>query len=170
MKKQLKYATFSFRLLSTCLDCLFISYIVLFINSFIIKGIFKLFIGNSFNQQLMNYYVNSVTLQKITTTGDLLGKETPNAVLLFMVSSIFVDMLCVISYFVIFWHFFSTTPAKFFTGIKVVNVNLERPTIFQCFKRISGCFLAPIGIWLIFFNNKRQAIHDKIANTLVIRK
>ena len=75
------------------------------------------------------------------------------------------------AYFIGFWIYISATPGKFIMSTKIVDATtLETPSNYQFVKRFLGYSLFFIGIWSIVFIKQRQALHDKIAGTLVIKR
>lgn len=64
------------------------------------------------------------------------------------------------------------SPGKMALRIKVVNANLQRLTFAEAFNRNMAKFVTVlifgIGFIMVGFTPKKQALHDKIANTLVI--
>ena len=69
---------------------------------------------------------------------------------------------------------FKGTPGKIAVGIEVVDYNGERISFTTALKRnltkffLSGFFY--VGYLIIIFSEERQALHDKLAKTYVIRK
>ena len=54
--------------------------------------------------------------------------------------------------------------------MKIVDADtMERPSLRSLIKRFLGYITAIIGIWSIVFSKRSMAIHDKIANTIVIK-
>jgi uncharacterized RDD family membrane protein YckC len=73
-------------------------------------------------------------------------------------------------YFISFWKYISATPGKLLMGTRIVDaVTLEKPTTVQLFKRFLGYLTSIVGIWSILFTERRQALHDKMASTVVIK-
>ena len=84
---------------------------------------------------------------------------------LFIINSFFMGL-----YFIAFWRKFGTTPGKLLMRMKIVDADdHSRPSLYNCIKRFLGYITALIGIWSIIFTKKRRALHDKIANTVVIK-
>ena len=74
------------------------------------------------------------------------------------------------TYFVNFWKYLGATPGKLVMGMKIVDATtLERPTTYQLIKRFCGYLTALFGIWSILFTAHRQALHDKMSSTIVIK-
>ena len=86
--------------------------------------------------------------------------------ILFAINSIFLG-----AYFIILWYKFGTTPGKILMRMKIVDADdyTKKPSLKNCIKRFLGYITAIIGIFFIIFTEKKTAIHDKIANTIVIK-
>lgn len=65
------------------------------------------------------------------------------------------------------------TLGKRVLGLKVVNLNGERITFIRAsvryFSKIISRAVLMIGFLMILFTKKKQALHDKIAKTLIIK-
>jgi len=78
--------------------------------------------------------------------------------------------LCIVlGFFCFFWQRAGQTLGMRAWRLKIVNKDSEQtPNFYQCIYR---CFLAPIGLLLcisVFFNKKRQCLHDQITRTQTI--
>jgi uncharacterized RDD family membrane protein YckC len=79
-----------------------------------------------------------------------------------------------IIYFVLFFRFGGRTPGKQIFRLKVVDLEgKSRLGWYQCFERAHGyvCsgLFASLGFWQVLWNKQGLAMHDKIANTTVIK-
>ena len=67
---------------------------------------------------------------------------------------------------------YQATFGKKWLGIKVVDESGQRISIARAFGRFFSCILSVltfgIGFLMIFFTERRQALHDKIAKTCVV--
>jgi uncharacterized RDD family membrane protein YckC/Tfp pilus assembly major pilin PilA len=84
-------------------------------------------------------------------------------------------LLVIVLYYVAFESSpLQATPGKLALSIKVTDVEGERIGIGRSFGRYIGKFVSGltlgIGYLMAFFTSHRQALHDKIASTLVVRK
>jgi len=75
----------------------------------------------------------------------------------------------------LFWHFKSATPGKMVISAVIVDANtLGRPTTGQLIGRYLGYYVSTIVLCLghlwIAFDARKQGWHDKMANTVVIRR
>jgi len=74
----------------------------------------------------------------------------------------------------IFWKTKGASPGKLILRIRIVSEHDRKPpNITHCFIRLCGYFIAiatlGISIFTLLFNSKHQALHDKLANTLVVK-
>jgi uncharacterized RDD family membrane protein YckC len=75
----------------------------------------------------------------------------------------------------LFWHFKSSTPGKMVISAVIVDANtFGKPSTGQLIGRYFGYYVSTLGLCLghlwIAFDPRKQAWHDKMANTVVIRK
>lgn len=83
----------------------------------------------------------------------------------------------VLAYYLIFWvNYDGATPGKKLLGIKIIKDNGEKLTYPAAFIRWIGymisaatMFFFGIGYLWIIWDKKKQALHDKIAGTVVVR-
>ena len=77
-------------------------------------------------------------------------------------------------YFLIGHLLWSTTVGMRTLGLVVVNTRGDRPGVGACTARILGAGLSAayflLGFVWIAFDSRRQGLHDKIADTLVIQR
>jgi uncharacterized RDD family membrane protein YckC len=72
------------------------------------------------------------------------------------------------------WRRWSATPGKMAMGIKVADATTEAPIsdrqiIIRLFGYVVSSVVLLMGFFWIGFDKRRQAWHDKLANTVVIR-
>jgi uncharacterized RDD family membrane protein YckC len=75
-------------------------------------------------------------------------------------------------YFVGFWRKFGATPGKMLLRMKIVDAQDYdvRPSTSRLIKRFLGYITAIIGLWSILISKQGQAMHDRIAGTVVIKR
>ena len=76
---------------------------------------------------------------------------------------------------VLFWHYKSATPGKMVISAVVVDATtFAKPSLAQLVGRYVGYYVSAIslmiGIIWVAFDGRKQGWHDKMANTVVIRK
>jgi uncharacterized RDD family membrane protein YckC len=76
---------------------------------------------------------------------------------------------------VVFWRYKSATPGKMVVGAKIVDAkSLGRPSAVQCIVRYFAYLVSmlPLGLGFLWiaFDRRKQAFHDKLAGTVVIRE
>jgi uncharacterized RDD family membrane protein YckC len=78
-----------------------------------------------------------------------------------------------IIYFVAFWAWRGQTPGKILTGIKIIRTDSSPITWQYSLLRYLGCIASTvilfIGFILIAFDSRKQGLHDKIADTYVVK-
>jgi len=84
-----------------------------------------------------------------------------------------VGLLVSVAHFVGFWLWRGQTPGKMAVGIKVIRTD-SSPLTWQCaLLRYSGYIVSAmilfIGFIWIAFDSRKQGIHDRIANTYVVK-
>ncbi len=91
-------------------------------------------------------------------------------------------LLLYVSYFLIFWLYFTkmesskrqATYGKKWLGLKVTDMNGQRISFGRANKRFWAKFLSGlilnIGFMMAGFTAQKQALHDMIAKTLVLKK
>ncbi len=76
---------------------------------------------------------------------------------------------------IVFWLYKSATPGKMILGLTVVDATTGNPlSVGQAIGRYLGYFVSMfplmLGIFWVGWDKKKQGWHDKLANTVVIRK
>ncbi len=76
---------------------------------------------------------------------------------------------------IIFWRYRAATPGKIMMDIYIVDADtLGQPTFGRLLLRYFGYYVSIFTLFLGFFcigwDKRKQGFHDKIANTLVLRK
>jgi uncharacterized RDD family membrane protein YckC len=84
-----------------------------------------------------------------------------------------VSTLITIAYYVVFWTWRGQTPGKMAAGVKVIRTDGSNITLGYALLRylgyiVSGIMLG-IGFLWIAFDPRKQGIHDKIADTYVVK-
>ena len=95
----------------------------------------------------------------------------PSWLLILILASIF--WLIEIVYVVVFWAWRGQTPGKMVTGIKIIRTDSSPITWQYALLRYLGCIVSTIiifiGFILIAFDSRKQGLHDKIADTYVVK-
>lgn len=158
------YASFTTRLIASILDTVIISLALLPL----LYLISQFLISNADKQLFITFISSKEPLS-----------ESEIAVFQAIFSRIIIDYIIQLALFsvvvIVFWNYKSATPGKMLLGFKIVDANtLEDITGEQSLKRFFSYFIsmAPLclGFFWVHFDKKRQAWHDKIAGTVVIKK
>ncbi len=79
----------------------------------------------------------------------------------------------IIVYFTGFWAWRGQTPGKMIMGIKIIRTDSSPLTLTYALLRFTGYILCifTIGIGFVWvgFDKKKQGLHDKIADTYVVK-
>ena len=152
---QVKYAGFGIRFLAYWVDFLIIFPLDLMIQQMMGNSPFAIFHAQSLSD-----------IQKIqSSSNSLLG------------SAVVLPLTLTLAYFLIFWvNYDGATPGKKLLGIKIAKDNGEKLTYPIAFIRWIGSMISAatmfffgIGYLWIIWDKKKQALHDKIAGTVVVR-
>lgn len=92
---------------------------------------------------------------------------------IFIIIFSFVAWLIEIVYVVAFWVWRGQTPGKMITGIKIIRTDSSPIDWQYSLLRYIGCIISAIIIFIGFiwiaFDSRKQGIHDKIADTYVVK-
>ena len=84
-----------------------------------------------------------------------------------------ISTLIVAAYFIIFWHWRGQTPGKLALRITIVRFNGDPIGWGGAIMRFMGYIISVmpilIGFIWVAFDSRRQGLHDKLAETYVIR-
>lgn len=81
------------------------------------------------------------------------------------------SVIFTVSYYIILWTLVGMTPGKRIMGLIIVGEDGGRVTIGKAIRRYVGYYLSSIlllGYLWVLIDPRRQALHDKLAGTLVI--
>lgn len=73
-------------------------------------------------------------------------------------------------YLILSWLFLSTSIGKIIMGLSIVDESGDKLKPVAVLLRALGYVLLPIGGWFILGTAKKQALHDLIGKTYVIKK
>jgi uncharacterized RDD family membrane protein YckC len=76
---------------------------------------------------------------------------------------------------IVLWRTWQATPGKLAISARIVDADTGlKPSVGQCIGRYLACILATIPLFLgivwVAFDPRKQGWHDKLANTVVVRK
>lgn len=169
MKKQIIYTKFIPRVFAATIDLFILSVILTPIMSFIAKYVFIYIFNDFFIQNNVNIS-DSLSVMHALNNSNLLKYVTLGKFLTYLLIVLTIHGAFMSIYFIGFWKLCSTTPGKMLMKMKIVDAsNLERPSTITLIKRFLFYFTALFGITTILFSKRGQALHDKIAGTVVIK-
>jgi len=169
MQKQIIYPKFISRIFAMTIDIVILSIVLTPIMNIISKYVFIYTFQGFFIQYgidtsdseamilavKMPEFTNYITASKFFTYSGSL----------FILNTVFMGV-----YFIIFWRKLGTTPGKMVMRMKIVDADdHSRPSTYNLIKRFCGYITAFIGIWSAVFSKRGITLHDKIANTVVIK-
>ncbi len=138
-----------------------IDWIVLIVIYFCIIILFGLF-----NMNLSNINVHGIFEVEVEM------ENAPSYLITFL--KFFFGLLPVV-YFVIFFYFWKgQTPGKYLLRIRVISLYHEHIGLWHCIERSLGYFASALefgfGFIQAIWNPNRMALHDKIGETIVIKR
>ncbi len=127
-----------------------------------------------FNDFFTNYAIDTSNLEKAMykaiSMPEFTNDLTLAACFAYFGMLVIIFLIVAALYFVSFWHKCSATPGKMLLRMKIVDADsYKKPTLYALIKRFFAYNTLIIGLWQIIFSEKGQAMHDKIANTVVIK-
>jgi len=168
--KQVVYIKFVPRMITALLDAYILGLITLYPLRLISNKLFIYF----FRDKIIEFNVDindALAINKLQYSYEFLESIPAHLGIKVLLISFLINLLITACYFVFFWHKFGTTPVRYLFGIKVVNEKtMQNLSIADSIKRMFGLIFVMVGCWSIFFTKKRQALHDKIARSIVIKK
>ncbi len=169
MKKQLLYPSLIARLFSTNVDFVLMFFIFSPILAFCNKWLFIY----KFKSFMVHYGVNTKDndlMNKVFYAPEFMQYYSQSEIMSYIAMTIVFFLFLVAVYYIYFWHKFGWTPGKLILGFRVLDAaTLGKLSILACIKRLFGAAFFIIGIWSIPFTEKHQALHDKIANSIVVK-
>lgn len=169
MEKQIIYPGIVTRVFATTVDMFLLSIIISPIVNFISPKIFVIVFKNIIIEHGMNMSDAMIAAQAFQSE-NFVKDITIRDVIAYGLPIILVQLSIIATYFVWFWHNKTWTPGKYLLGIRIFDEKtLKNPSISQCVKRFFSLSLSLFGLWFIFFTDKKQALHDKIAGTIIVK-
>ncbi len=118
---------------------------------------------------ILNFFGLDNTLDPVRDVVNYLATTLENGALWITVS--FSTLFGVI-YFLFFWVLVGFTPGKALFGLRIVRANGQRLTFVRAVLRLIGYWISALllflGFILVILDNRRQGLHDKFADTIVI--
>ena len=170
LKKQVVYVGLMLRIISTMLDLCIIAALI----AYPMKYISQFILMHYFHDHLILHGISLVASDAINTLFTS-SKFLNNLPVMEFIKSYVIITLVQVSfagiYFVYCWYKFGTTPGKFLLRQKVVKAhNFEKLSVGEAIYRMLGYFTFFIGLLFIPMTSKKQALHDKMAGSVVLKK
>jgi len=172
MKKQIIYPDFISRIFSTALDLSLFALVAIPILQFCFFGLMIFFYNDYFHKYNIDLHNQTEVIRSVMSQEfyEYLKAGNFNKYILFNITIFLTNLTVIGSYFIGFWYYKGATIGKIFMRMKIVDaITFARPTFKQLIKRFLGYITFPIGIFFILFSSQKQALHDKIAGTVVIK-
>ncbi|MEZ5691521.1 MAG: RDD family protein [Rickettsiales bacterium] len=156
--KYKKYATINRRMLAVTIDTV--------IATFTLAPIMNLFVGLMVN-------VREVSINELSSMEPKISEFIKLFIESGKMAEFFLQSGILLLVSAICWKFWSATPGKLLLGMRIVDVNTEKPInsrqiIIRSLGYIVSCSVFFLGIIWIGFDKRRQGWHDKMAGTAVI--
>ena len=95
--------------------------------------------------------------------------EVPSIVPI-IISNMFFQLFLIFIYYIVSYIWMNRTFGQVIMNLKVVNSrSFAKLSSCQHFIRVLCFALSPIGIWFIAFTKQKQALHDMIVGSVVIK-
>lgn len=148
---QIKYAGFWRRFLAFFVDTFILNLIGMVLQTLLGKNPIEMFLNMNSLEELQEFQ-NSASTTVISLMGLIVG----------------------LFYYSIFYvNYDGATPGKRLMAIKVIRDDGSKVTYPVIFIRYLSSFISPfimgIGYLMVFWDRKKQALHDKIAKTVVVK-
>jgi uncharacterized RDD family membrane protein YckC len=170
MKRQVVYPRLVPRLFATTIDLFLLAIFATPIMNFFAPKIFLLFFQDFFIQQHVDL-ADAQAIASATSLAEFMQHITAGKFLGYLASLFALHAVIMGSFFVGFWIYKGATPGKMILGLRIVDAEtLLKPKTSQFVKRFFAYLTALFGIWYILLNERHQALHDKIAGTVVIKR
>jgi uncharacterized RDD family membrane protein YckC len=179
LQKQIVYPEFISRMFAGLIDLLLLT----LLSTPILKLLSKIIYGNKFPSQVFEEVAKEM-IAKNDNTLDFFQLITHPKIYEFYVTNhgIMKAALEWLIQFIIFgiviiglWYYKQSTPGKMIISCKIVDAKtLEKPSLKQLIIRYLSYLISItpfcIGLFISIISKKKQALHDKMAGTLVIKK
>lgn len=167
--KQVLYPSLFKRIITSIMDMLVVSIIFTPLTSWINRGIFMDKYGALLAQNDVDVRDQEAVMQ-LFSSPEMAKYASFTEAMEVALPMLFIHVLTLGIYFVGSWHFIGTSPMKYMLGMRILDEQTgKRPKLVNLIWRFVGYSMFLIGIWSIIFTKKKQALHDKLAKTVVVR-
>lgn len=167
--KQISYPDLFKRIITSIMDILVISIIFAPFTSWINRKIFLDKYGDLLAQNDVDLR-DAQAMVEFFSSPEIADQMTYYNAFQVTFPMLIVQMITMGIYFIGSWYYIGTTPMKYILSMKIVDANtLEKPKLINLIWRFLGYGFFVFGLWFAIFTKKKQALHDKMANTIVIK-
>jgi hypothetical protein len=168
-QKQIIYPTFFKRIMATMMDSLLFSTLLTPIITKINQWIFLKKFGEILKEKDVDLSDGTAIMEAFKTP-EMSQYINMNSVLEVVIPMTFIHILFMGICFILCWSRFGSTPVKYLLGMRIVDQETYgKPKFLNLVWRFAGYGLFMIGIWWMFFTERKQALHDKLGHTVVIK-
>ena len=164
---QYNYATLNRKIIAFGIDIVLITFVL----SPVMNALTMIFFGFD-SSSLVEFDKNLQQSQNMSLTSifDSLLTTISNFKYILMQ---FIMLCCVILYFVFFWAKMGASIGKLIMRCKILDADSYKPiTMKQSIKRMVGhifnLLTLGIGLFMADYTKRKQGLHDKFANTIVV--
>jgi uncharacterized RDD family membrane protein YckC len=178
-KEKIEYSGFNSRLFTSCIDLFIISVF----SMPLFMAVSYIMYGGSTPNVVIPQIIQEISLsgERVQSLSEILNNQKIREYLfdnhgLFKIILDFVFQISVLlAFFVVFWYKKQATPGQMILSYKIVDAStLQSPSLKQLIIRVFAIVISiaffGLGIIWIAFDKRKQGWHDKLANTLIIKK
>ena len=130
----------------------------------------------SIQKRLLAFLIDEIIISIliIFIIWDKVKGASSNEEMIYIVQSFIIEMFIIkVIYQSFFINIYGASIGKILTKTKVISLKtLDKPNLFdsinRAFFRAINDFIFYIGFFIAIFNDEKQSLHDKTANTIVI--
>lgn len=169
MKKQITYTQFVPRVFAATIDLFILSIILTPVMNFAAHYVFR-YVFNDFIVANNINITDRLSALYATSGPDFANHLTFSNISAYMLTLLCINGMLMSFYFIGFWQCCGSTPGKMLLRMKIVDAqNYAKPSFMVLVKRYLFYCTAIIGILMIVITKRGQAMHDKIAGTVVVK-
>jgi len=168
-QKQILYPSLFKRVMSSMMDMLIVSTIFTPIISKLNQWIFLKKFGSALREKDVDI-TDGAAIMEAFQTPEMAQYLNLGSVLDVVIPMSLVHISFLGIYFVACWYYLGYTPIKYLMGMRIVDEDtLTKPKLSNLIWRFLGYGFFLMGIWWILFTKRNQALHDKLAHTVVVK-
>jgi uncharacterized RDD family membrane protein YckC len=164
-----QYASLNRKIIALGIDIIIVTLVFSPISNFLSYFLFDINPTSFTGMESQMNQSNTINISEMTNS---MVQAYSNKSFLFLQ---FIIFILVISYFILFWAKTSRSLGKMVMRCYILDADTyEKISMKQSIKRMLGHFLNfftfGIGLFMADFTKRKQGLHDKIANTIVVTR